>query len=72
MVYSGTRLKKGPTWQTQHSTPGYWQTTMSKPRCTICGWAGFGIEFPMFPKAAGFKFGTICVKCDKTKTEANR
>jgi len=38
---------------------------MSKPVCQVCKGTGNGVQFPMFPKTEGFKFGEICVPCDE-------
>ena len=35
------------------------------PSCTVCNRSGTGVEFPMFPKSKGMKFGDICSECDK-------
>lgn len=34
------------------------------PKCLKCGATTY-TEFPMFPKTEGYKFGEICVNCDK-------
>jgi hypothetical protein len=38
-----------------------------RPVCNSCQREGFGVEFPMFPKTPGFKFGTLCGDCDDAK-----
>lgn len=38
---------------------------MAAPVCKHCGGTGAGVEFPLFPRTAGEKFGTICVPCDE-------
>ena len=43
---------------------------MSEPICKMCGLYGNGILFPMLPKATRFKFGEICVDCDKYEADA--
>ena len=38
-----------------------------KPLCLLCG-ASDRVEFNMFPKTWGYKFGEICVPCDEKMT----
>jgi hypothetical protein len=39
---------------------------MGKPECNECGRSGNGVQFPLLPRTAGHKFGTICADCDET------
>jgi hypothetical protein len=39
-------------------------TNKAIPTCTICGGAGPGYEFPIFPRCSDKEFGAICAECD--------
>jgi hypothetical protein len=38
--------------------------TNTIPTCTVCGGAGPGYEFPIWPRCSDKAFGQICAECD--------